>query len=130
MSEYENDKNPNNKYKNLRDEEEANELANELDIANIPLSRKNFILVFSSLVICLAMSSLDSSIVSTALPTISAQFKSESDYTWILTAYYLGDMAFEPMFGKFADIFGRKQLLLFVLTLFIVSSALCGGILN
>ncbi|ORX86269.1 major facilitator superfamily MFS-1 [Anaeromyces robustus] len=69
------------------------------------------------------MSSLDSSIVSTALPTISAQFKSDNQYTWVLTAYFLGDMAFEPI----ADIFGRKQVLLFVLTLFIVSSALCGA---
>lgn len=47
-------------------------------------------------VICLAMSSLDSSIVSTALPRISSDFKSDNEYTWVLTAYFLGDMAFEP----------------------------------
>jgi len=41
------------------------------------------------------MSSLDSSIVSTALPTISKDFNTD-DYTWVLTAYFLGDMAFEP----------------------------------
>jgi len=46
------------------------------------------------------MSSLDSSIVSTALPTISSEFKSDNEYTWILTAYYLGDMAFEPSIDK------------------------------
>ncbi|OUM56277.1 hypothetical protein PIROE2DRAFT_19183 [Piromyces sp. E2] len=69
------------------------------------------------------MSSLDSSIVSTALPRISSDFKSDNEYTWVLTAYFLGDMAFEPI----ADIFGRKQVLMFVLTLFIISSALCGA---
>jgi len=42
------------------------------------------------------MSSLDSSIVSTALPRISSDFKSDNEYTWVLTAYFLGDMAFEP----------------------------------
>ncbi|KAG4087941.1 major facilitator superfamily domain-containing protein [Neocallimastix lanati (nom. inval.)] len=119
------DNSDDNKYSKLENEDDDA----WIDIANIPLSKKNFTLVFSALVICLAMSSLDSSIVSTALPTISKDFNTD-DYTWVLTAYFLGDMAFEPMFGKFADIFGRKQVLLFVLGIFIFSSALCGAAQN
>jgi len=42
------------------------------------------------------MSSLDISIVSTALPTISTQFHSKDEYTWVITAYMLGNTSFQP----------------------------------
>jgi len=76
------------------------------------------------------MSSLDISIVSTALPTISNQFDSKDEYTWVITAYMLGNTSFQPMFGKFSDIFGRRPVMIFALVLFVITSALCGAAHN
>jgi len=42
------------------------------------------------------MSSLDISIVATALPTISNQFHSKDEYTWVITSYMLAKTAFQP----------------------------------
>jgi len=42
------------------------------------------------------MSSLDISIITTALPTISTEFNSKKDYTWVVTAYILGNTSFQP----------------------------------
>ncbi|ORX50752.1 MFS general substrate transporter [Piromyces finnis] len=76
------------------------------------------------------MSSLDISIVATALPTISTQFHSKDEYTWVITAYMLGNTSFQPMFGKFADIFGRRPVMIFALVVFASTSALCGAAQN
>jgi len=106
------------------------ENSNSLDAVNVQLSKTKFALVILALIISLVMSSLDISIVSTALPTISTQFHSKDEYTWVITAYMLGNTSFQPMFGKFADIFGRRPVMIFALVLFASTSALCGAALN
>ncbi|ORX81490.1 MFS general substrate transporter [Anaeromyces robustus] len=80
--------------------------------------------------VSLIMSSLDTTVVSTALPKISTQFHSKDEYTWIFTAYLLGSISFQPMFGNFADILGRRPSMLFALTLFIITSLTCGAAQN
>jgi len=72
------------------------------------------------------MASLDLSIIATALPKISSQFHAYESFTWIITAYMLTNTAIQPTFGKFADIFGRKFMIVFTLVLFIFSSFICG----
>lgn len=42
------------------------------------------------------MSSLDISIITTALPTISTHFNSREDYSWVVAAYILGNISFQP----------------------------------
>jgi len=76
-------------------------------------------------IICL-LSGLDMTVVATALPTIAKEFNDISGYTWVITSYMLSSTAFQPMYGKFADIFGRRCMILFALVIFIVSSVLCG----
>jgi len=57
------------------------------------------------IVISLIISSLDISIVATALPTISNQFHSKDDYTWVITAYMLSKTSFQPSNSFFNLIF-------------------------
>jgi len=101
-----------------------------LDSVDVKLSRTKFILVIVALMISLVMSSLDISIVSTALPTISNDFHSKDEYTWVITAYMLGNTSFQPMYGKFADIFGRRPVMIFALVVFAATSASCGAAQN
>lgn len=101
-----------------------------LDFVNVELSKTKFFLVILALIISLIISSLDISIVATALPTISNQFHSKDDYTWVITAYMLSKTSFQPMFGKFADIFGRRPVMIVVMIIFIGTSAICGAATN
>lgn len=68
------------------------------------------------------LSALDTTIVTTALPTISEHFHSPAGYTWIGSAYLLSNAASTPLWGKLSDIFGRKPILLVANAVFLVGS--------
>lgn len=73
------------------------------------------------------MPSLDSSIVNVALPTMSVQLNgSLADLQWVITVYLLTMASMLPVFGRLADLFGRKQVYLSGLIVFVLGSALCG----
>ncbi len=73
------------------------------------------------------MSTLDGSIVNVALPTISGQFRVElSALQWTVTAYLLAITSLLPIFGRLADMLGRKNIYLLGFVVFTLGSALCG----
>ncbi|ORX63505.1 MFS general substrate transporter [Anaeromyces robustus] len=86
---------------------------------------KLYAIVLALAIICL-LASLDMTIVATALPTIAKEFNDISGYTWVITSYMLSSTAFQPMYGKLADIFGRRAIMLLALVIFILSSVFCG----
>ena len=74
------------------------------------------------------MGYLDSSIVNIALPTLTHYF--EADITvvnWVVTSYLLMITGLVVIFGRLADMYGRRRLYILGLLLFSVSSALCGA---
>lgn len=114
--------------KNEKQNEKAVEKVdvNDLDYVKVKLSKVKFALTYSSLLLSMIMSSLDITIISTALPKISLEFHAYESFTWVITAYMLTNTAIQPMFGKFADIFGRKFMMTLTLVLFVISSFVCG----
>ncbi|PKM76412.1 MAG: MFS transporter [Firmicutes bacterium HGW-Firmicutes-15] len=83
--------------------------------------------VFATVSIGTFMSTLDSSIVNVALPTISGQFHAElSLLQWTVTAYLLAITSLLPVFGRLADMFGRKRIYVSGFVIFTIGSALCG----
>jgi len=86
---------------------------------------QNFLIVFA-LCLALFLPALDITIITTAIPTISAHFNSSVGYVWVGSAYLLGNAAVAPMWGKISDIFGRKPVLLTAVGIFWVGSLLCG----
>jgi len=86
---------------------------------------KLYAITFALAIVCL-LGSLDMTVVATALPTIAKEFGDISGYTWVITSYMLSSTAFQPMYGKMADIFGRRACMLFAIVIFTLSSIFCG----
>ena len=58
--------------------------------------------------------------------TIGTELKALNSTSWIATAYFVTLSAFQPLYGKISDIFGRKPCLLFAYLVFGIGSTLCG----
>jgi EmrB/QacA subfamily drug resistance transporter len=73
------------------------------------------------------MGQVDSSITQLLLPRLESEFNARlSTVSWVAVAYLLAMAAFLPIFGRLADIVGRKLLYTGGFLLFVLSSALCG----
>ncbi len=84
-------------------------------------------LVVGTVCIGAFMGQLDASIAQLVLPTLQATFKASlPDVSWIALGYLLVLAATLPIFGRLADIFGRKILYTGGFLIFILGSALCG----
>ncbi|OSC99593.1 iron permease [Trametes coccinea BRFM310] len=91
-----------------------------------PPKTASFWLSLLTITIATFLSALDTSAVSTALPTIVNHFHGQQ-FVWIGSAYTLAGVAILPLSGHFANLFGRRPVLLVGLLLFAFGSALCGG---
>ena len=89
-----------------------------------PSRKRTF--VSAGLMLGLFFSSLDQTVVGTAMPTIIGQLGGIDMLTWITTAYLLTSTAVVPIAGKLADLFGRRVIYLIGMAIFILGSALCG----
>ncbi|KAF9365553.1 hypothetical protein BGX34_009592 [Mortierella sp. NVP85] len=87
---------------------------------------RQFVLIMIALSLCVFLASLDQIIVSTSIPAITREFSSLGDISWLGTAYMVTATAFQPLYGKFSDIFGRKSTMLFANFMFLVGSAIAG----
>ena len=84
-------------------------------------------LIFAICGVALCMNSINSSIVSTALPRIGASLHSSINWTaWVLTIYQLGQVIAAPIAGRISDMFGRKRVFLICTSIFTMSSFACG----
>src|SRR5262245_16471887 len=84
-------------------------------------------IVFIGLMIGNALSSLDTTVVATALPTIVGDLHGLRDLSWLATSYLLTAMVSTPLYGKLGDLYGRKRIFLVALVLFMAGSILCGA---
>jgi len=82
--------------------------------------------ITAGLLIGLVLSSLDQTIVAAAMPTIVQELGGLSLYSWVFSVYMLASTAAMPIYGKIADLFGRKRIFLIGLLLFLAGSLLCG----
>lgn len=91
---------------------------------NLPRRRVAFITV--GVMLSLLMSSLEATVVATAMPTIVSQLGDLSSYSWVFSAYMLASTISVPLYGKLADQYGRRKLYIFAMSLFLIGSLLCG----
>src|SRR3954467_13542268 len=82
--------------------------------------------IYSGLMVTLMLAALDQTIVATALPQIVSDLGGIGSYTWVFPSYLLASTVTVPIYGKLGDKYGRRPLMLFSISLFLVGSALCG----
>lgn len=89
-------------------------------------SNSRRLVIYLTLMLAVFMSMMDIQIVSTALPTIVGEFGHFEWFPWVGSAYLLTSSAVMPIYGKLGDLFGRKYIILFVVSLFTLGSLVCG----
>jgi EmrB/QacA subfamily drug resistance transporter len=89
------------------------------------LDRKRKRIVFS-VMMATFLTAVDATIVDTAMPRIVGALGGFSLLTWLVTAYLLTSTATVPVYGKLADIIGRKRTFTIGALIFLLGSALCG----
>lgn len=72
------------------------------------------------------LTAVDVTIVDTAMPRIVGSLGGFSMLTWVITAYMLTSTATVPVYGKLADLIGRKRTFTVGAIIFVLGSALCG----
>ncbi|MEV6774203.1 MDR family MFS transporter [Nocardia sp. NPDC051030] len=90
------------------------------------LSRARINVIFGTVVLGMLMAALDSTIVSTALPTIVADLGGAGHMAWVVTAYLVAEAIATALAGKFGDLFGRKLIFQLSGLIFIVGSMIAG----
>lgn len=85
------------------------------------------LLVTLATLLGILLAALDSTIVSTAMPTIVRTLGGLALYAWVFSAYQLTFTTATPIFGRLADLYGRKRVYLLGITLFMLGSALAGA---
>jgi EmrB/QacA subfamily drug resistance transporter len=90
------------------------------------LPRKMVITTFAGVILAMFLSSLDQTIVSTAMPKVIADLGGFSHYTWVTTAYLIASTVVVPITGKLTDIYGRKWFYIAGIVIFMIGSLLSG----
>lgn len=87
-------------------------------------------LLVAALMCAISLAALDATIVSTALPTIVGKLGGLSLFSWVFSIYLLTSTVTVPLYGKLADLYGRKPIVLFGCTVFLLGSVACGAAQN
>lgn len=89
------------------------------------LTQRRIWIIFGALITGMLLASLNQTIVSTAMPTIVGNLGGVEHMTWVTTAYLLATTIVMPIYGKFGDVLGRRNLFLFAIAMFTVASIGC-----
>ncbi|GAA0431767.1 MDR family MFS transporter [Leifsonia naganoensis] len=93
--------------------------------APLLLTKRRIWIIFSALIAGMLLSSLDQTIVSTAMPTIVGDLGGVEHQVWITTAYILATTIVMPVYGKLGDVLGRRWLFIAAIAIFTAASIGC-----
>src|SRR3979490_2278757 len=83
-------------------------------------------LVIASVMTSMFMIAIEATIVSAAMPQIVAQLGGLQLYSWVFSSFLLTQTAMTVVFGKLADVYGRKPMMLVGIAIFLIGSILAG----
>jgi Na+/melibiose symporter-like transporter len=83
-------------------------------------------LVLMAVMMATFMAAMESTIVATAMPSIVAALGGFRMFSWAFAAYLLTQAVTIPIYGRLADLYGRKRVFFAGAGLFMVASTLCG----
>jgi EmrB/QacA subfamily drug resistance transporter len=84
----------------------------------------------AALMTVMFLGAMDVTVVSIASPRIAADLSGYNIMSFLFSAYTLTSSVTIPIYGKLADLFGRKRVLMFGIVVFLIGSAVCGLSLN
>ena len=83
--------------------------------------------VLIALMLSTGLVAIDSTVIATAVPSIVGSLGGFAQFPWRFSVYLLAQAVSIPIYGKLADLFGRKPVMLFGIALFLLGSVLCGA---
>ncbi|NKY86715.1 MFS transporter [Nocardia veterana] len=89
------------------------------------LSHRQILTILSGLLLGMFLAALDQNIVSVAIVRIANSLHGFDQQAWATTAYLITATISTPLYGKLADIYGRKPFYLLAIGIFVVGSAAC-----
>lgn len=91
------------------------------------MTKQAKIIVTIALMLGMALAALDTTIVGTAMPSIVGKLGGITLYSWVFSVYLLTSTTTVPIYGKLADLYGRKPLFLFGTAVFLIGSVASGA---
>ena len=82
--------------------------------------------VLIGLMLATGLVAIDGTIIATAVPSVVDDLGGFAQFPWLFSAYLLAQAVTVPVYGKIADVVGRKPVMLFGIGLFLLGSVLCG----
>jgi EmrB/QacA subfamily drug resistance transporter len=83
--------------------------------------------VLIGIMLATGLVAIDSTVIATAVPSIVSSVGGFAEFPWLFSIYLLAQAVTVPVYGKLADLFGRKPVMLFGIGLFLLGSILCGA---
>lgn len=80
-----------------------------------------------AIMVSILLVAIDTTIVTTAMPNIVKLLSGLKLISWVFAIYLLTTSVTTPIFGKLADLFGRKAIFIFGVALFVIGSMLSGA---
>ena len=84
-------------------------------------------LVTAACMLAIFMAAVEATIVATAMPTIVADLGGFRLFSWVFAAYLLATAVSTPLYGRLADLHGRKPVFVVGAVIFLAGSAACGA---
>src|SRR6188474_1623822 len=91
----------------------------------IRLKRRRWIT--AGLLLGMMLGALEATVVSTAMPTVVSTLGGLAHYSWVFSAYLLTSTACVPIWGRLSDLYGRRQIYLIGIAIFLIGSLLSGA---
>ncbi len=82
--------------------------------------------VFAAIMATTFMVAIEINIVATAMPSIVPQLGGFDLYSWVFAGFLLPQAVTVPIYGKLADLYGRRRILMTGIVVFLIASLLCG----
>lgn len=91
----------------------------------IDVSPAKFWTIFSGILFSYLLAFFDSTLMGSIHPVVTSHFHAANSASWLSTAFLLTCTAFQPLFGRISDTFGRRPVYLFSICVFFVTTAWC-----
>ena len=82
--------------------------------------------VLASVLLAIFIAAIEGTIVATAIPSIVGDLGGFSLFSWVFSSFLLAQAVTIPIYGKLADLYGRKPVFAFGIIVFLIGSVLCG----